>query len=105
RFFARARLRPETRRVRPMRPRVRHITAPEADYQIHIVGERPAPLRDFYHALLRRPWPVTLLALGASFLAANAIFAEAYLLLAHGGIANARVGSFADAFFFSVQTI
>jgi len=88
-----------------MQPRITRVRDPGADYQIHIVGESHAPLRDFYHALLRRPWGVTLAAIAASFLVANALFALGYLTVAHGGIANARVGSFADAFFFSVQTM
>jgi inward rectifier potassium channel len=41
--------------------------------------------------------------LAAIFLAANALFALGFLVT--GGIANARDGSFADAFFFSVQTM
>src|SRR5207244_3614546 len=36
-------------------------------------------------------------------LAVNLVFAVVFLLT--GGIANARPGSFADAFFFSVQTV
>jgi inward rectifier potassium channel len=39
----------------------------------------------------------------ASFIGANLVFASAYALL--GGVANARPGSFEDAFFFSVQTM
>ena len=38
-----------------------------------------------------------------TFLGANLVFACAYAVL--GGVANARPGSFADAFFFSVQTM
>ena len=37
------------------------------------------------------------------FLAVNLVFAGLYLTV--GGIAQARPGSFADAFFFSVQTL
>ena len=77
--------------------------APGADYQIRIVGVRPTPLRDFYHALLRLPWSVTIAVIAGNFLVWNALFAVAFLLT--GGIANARPGSFADVFFFSAQTI
>jgi len=57
---------------------------------------------DLYHVLLRAPWWVTIAAIAALFLAVNVVFALVFLLT--GGIANARAGSFADAFFFSVQT-
>jgi inward rectifier potassium channel len=77
--------------------------APGADYQIRVIGERRAPLRDFYHALLRLPWAATIAAIAVSFLVVNALFALGFLLT--GGVANAREGSFADAFFFSAQTM
>jgi inward rectifier potassium channel len=76
---------------------------PGADYGIRIIGDESQPLRDFYHALLRLPWWVTVAAISGVFLAANTIFALGYLLV--GGIAHARPGSFTDAFFFSVQTM
>jgi len=58
---------------------------------------------DVYHELLRAPWWLTLLCIAALVLAVNVIFAFVYMET--GGIANARPGSFADAFFFSVQTV
>jgi len=80
------------------------IVRPEgADYEVRILGDRVTPLRDFYHALLRMNWPTTLLAIAAGFLLANALFALCYQ--AAGGIAHARPDSFADAFYFSVQTM
>ncbi len=79
------------------------IEPPGAGYQIRVVGLRPTPLRDFYHALLRLPWWVTIAALSGTFLAANAVFAVVYLLV--GGVAHAGHASFRDAFFFSVQTM
>jgi inward rectifier potassium channel len=79
------------------------FVAPGSTYGIRVLGDRPALWRDFYHALLRLPWRVTFAAISGSFVAINALFAVAYLLL--GGIAHARPGSFADAFFFSVQTM
>jgi inward rectifier potassium channel len=81
----------------------RLFRAPGADYQIVVVGDRPTPLRDFYHLLLRLSWAATMGVLAAFFLVANALFALGFLAM--GGIANARDGSFADAFFFSVQTM
>jgi inward rectifier potassium channel len=58
---------------------------------------------DFYHQLLTSSWPFLLLKVGAAFVAVNGLFALAYWL--GGGIENAHRGSFADAFFFSVQTM
>jgi inward rectifier potassium channel len=86
-----------------MRPKPITVKEPGADYEIQIVGDRRTPLRDFYHALLRLPWWVTIAAISGSFLAANALFAVAYLLV--GGVAHAAPWSFGDAFFFSVQTM
>ena len=58
---------------------------------------------DLYHELLGAPWPLTLLAIVAMWLAINVGFAFVYEVT--GGIVNARRGSFEDAFFFSVQTL
>src|ERR1700694_2910002 len=79
------------------------VRDPRADYEIRIVGDRYTPLRDFYHALLRLPWWATITAISSAFLAANALFALAYLFV--GGVEHAASGSFRDAFFFSVQTM
>ena len=79
------------------------VRDPGADYEIRIVGDRHTPLRDFYHALLRLPWWATITAISGAFLAANAMFALAYLFV--GGVEHAARGSFRDAFFFSVQTM
>lgn len=59
--------------------------------------------RDLYHFLIRSSWRRLILLFAALYVATNALFAFAYLAL--GGIENARPGSFADAFFFSVQTM
>ncbi|MFI5308475.1 MAG: ion channel [Polyangiales bacterium] len=79
------------------------IRLPGADYEIRVIGDRRKPLRDFYHALLRLPWSATLGTIALGFLTANALFALGFLLT--GGIAHAEPGSFADAFYFSVQTM
>jgi inward rectifier potassium channel len=52
---------------------------------------------------LKVRWSAAIAAIVVSYLALNAVFAAAYL--ATGGIANARHGSFFDAFCFSVQTM
>jgi inward rectifier potassium channel len=58
---------------------------------------------DLYHSWLNAPWPKVLAAILVTYAVVNTLFALGYLLV--GGIENARPGSFADAFFFSVQTI
>jgi inward rectifier potassium channel len=60
--------------------------------------------RDAYHWLLVMPNWAFLAVLAASFLTVNMIFAGLYVV-DPGGVANARPGSFSDAFFFSVQTL
>jgi inward rectifier potassium channel len=68
-----------------------------------IVGVAAHPLRDAYHLVLAMSWPSALGLLAAIYLGMNALFACGYLLT--GGIYGARAGSFADAFYFSVQTM
>jgi inward rectifier potassium channel len=58
---------------------------------------------DLYVYLVGCPWPLLLLMVAAAFFLANAAFALAYFL--DGGISNARPGSFADVYFFSVETM
>ncbi len=62
------------------------------------------PFRDLYHFLLTLSWPGFLGLIACGYVASNAFFALAYLL-EDNNIHNARPGSFADAFFFSVQTM
>lgn len=59
---------------------------------------------DFYHFVMDARWSVVLAFIAVTYLLTNAIFAVLYLL---GGdsLAAAEPGSFADAFFFSVQTL
>jgi inward rectifier potassium channel len=58
---------------------------------------------DAYHHLLTASWPSLLLQIAGAFFLLNAIFGAGYLL--DDGIANARKGSFADVFFFSIETM
>jgi inward rectifier potassium channel len=74
-----------------------------AAYNIHIIGA-PAPgMHDLYHALLRVPWWAAFAVIVGTYLFLNGLFAALYVWV--GGVANARAGSFLDAFFFSVQTM
>jgi inward rectifier potassium channel len=68
------------------------------------IGLRRPWFGDLYHFLLRLSWCSFLLGGVALYIAANALFALLYLVQP-GAVANARPGSFADAFFFSVQTM
>jgi inward rectifier potassium channel len=67
-------------------------------------GLRSGFVDDLYHFLLISSWPRLLTILLGCYLLSNVFFALAYL---GGGdcLGGARPGSFADAFFFSVQTI
>jgi inward rectifier potassium channel len=60
-------------------------------------------LSDLYFFLTTISWPALLLIILALFAFINCLFALGYMF--DGGVANARPGSFADAFFFSVQTM
>jgi inward rectifier potassium channel len=59
---------------------------------------------DLYHRTLTITWPGFFAIGAATYIVANIIFAALYLLQP-GSIAQAHPGSFADAFFFSVQTM
>ena len=70
---------------------------------IRIRGRHRSP-RDLYHWLLTTSWAL-FAAIGlAAYLVSNTVFAALYLFDPYG-IAGARPGNFADAFFFSVETI
>ncbi|MGD2182959.1 ion channel [Lusitaniella coriacea] len=58
---------------------------------------------DLYHILFTLSLSKLLGLLGVTYLAINTLFAFAYLL-GESGIENAHPNSFADAFFFSIQT-
>jgi len=62
------------------------------------------PLTDLYHQLLTMPWWQFLGLVAGLYVVTNLAFAFAYLI-GSDNITNARPGSLADAFFFSVQTM
>jgi inward rectifier potassium channel len=80
------------------------MIARESADQTVALGLRRPWFGDLYHFALRLSWCSFLLGGVALYLAANAVFALLYLVQP-GSIANARPGAFADAFFFSVQTM
>ncbi len=87
-----------------MARRAKRLLDPRGRSNVVLLGARPRPLTDLYHRLMSLPWPVLIGALGVAYFLTNGVFACLYLL---GGdtIQNARPDSFADAFFFSIQTM
>ena len=73
-------------------------------YNVARKGVQSRYLQDFYHGLLRSSWSWLVVVIVGTYVLVNTLFACAYLLLGDG-IENAARGSFADAFFFSVQTM
>lgn len=71
--------------------------------EIVVIGAARTTLRDVYYLFLRARWSGAILAIVILYLAINAVFAVVYEIT--GGVANARPGSFFDAFCFSVQTM
>src|SRR5437879_2515036 len=90
---------PDGREARPAR-----LIARETADETLAIGRRRRGFGDLYHFMLRISWCAFLLGGVVLYIAPNALFALFYLLQP-GAIAHARPGSFADAFFFSVQTI
>jgi inward rectifier potassium channel len=89
----------------PARPRpVSLIRGPRGRRTAIIKGQDYGRFTDIYHGVLTASWPLFFLELLAAFIIVNILFAMLYVG-DPGGIANARPGSFADAFFFSVQTL
>lgn len=87
------------------RPRHKtRIVARTRDDQIRRVNLSTRWWEDLYHQALTIRWHWFLLWSSLAYVAVNAAFAALYLLQP-GSIHNARPGSFADAFFFSVQCI
>lgn len=69
------------------------------------MGDPHTPWRDVYHNLLNISWSRFIGLMGLLYLVINGVFALAYWLGGEGAIANVRPGSFADTFFFSIQTM
>ena len=84
-----------------MRRRDRKEITKYDDYEVHVVGAAPLGSEDLVHVLLTAPWTAFLAVVVSAYLGLNAIFASIYLVV--GGVTG--VHGFADAFFFSVQTM
>lgn len=81
-----------------------HLIARDRADQVIALGLRRPWIGDLYHRILTVGWAAFFAMSLAAYLAANAVFAGLYLLQP-GSIDNARPGAFADAFFFSIQTM
>jgi inward rectifier potassium channel len=88
------------------RPPLPRLVSRKGQFTLNIVklGVPRLHFADLYHRLLTLSWPQFFLLICLSYVLTNSLFALAYLA---GGdcIANARPGSFKDAFYFSVQTM
>ena len=87
--------------LHPERPRLVPRTRGETIRRLNL---RHRWWQDIYHEALTMGWGPFLLWSVLAYVLINAGFAGLYLLQP-GSLANARPGSFADAFFFSVQCI
>lgn len=81
-----------------------YISIENGRFQILGLGAWRAYWRDPYYLMLTVPWQIFLLITIAVYGLANALCALLFLAGGDGTILNAEPGSFADAFFFSVQT-
>ena len=88
------------------RPPQARLVSRKGQFPLNIVklGVPRLHFADLYHKLLILSWPQFIMLICCSYILTNSLFALAYLA---GGdcIANARPGSFKDAFYFSVQTM
>jgi inward rectifier potassium channel len=85
--------------LRKARPRVMNLGAGK----IITEGLESNLWTDFYHNAMTVTWPAFFGSLAAIFILFNLLFAEIYNL-GDAPIADAKPGSFADLFFFSVET-
>jgi inward rectifier potassium channel len=80
-----------------------HTPSRQDPTEVIKIGAKRAYIEDFYHFMMVASWSRLLLSIAGVYLGINLIFG---LLFFAGGdcLVGARPGSFADAFFFSVQT-
>ena len=86
------------------RPAAPRVVQREASDRVVAIGLRAGRMGDLYHYLLVLPWAAFLTGISVVYFGLNLLFAGLYLL-GDGAVANARPGVFADAFFFSVETL
>ncbi|HYS46151.1 MAG TPA: ion channel [Rhizomicrobium sp.] len=91
--------------IRRVPPQIRSVARLPRGRRVAVVkGQDSGRFMDFYHKILTVSWPWFFFQLAAAFIVVNLAFAMLYAV-DRNGIANARPGSFADVFFFSVQTL
>ncbi len=91
---------PNRKHVRQPRP----IPIGRHEISLSKLGARRFNLRDPYHLAVSLPWPSFVMVMLAGWLAINLVFAALYVLRP-GDVANSSAGSFADMFFFSIETV
>ena len=84
--------------------RAHFVRRPGESESIRVLQKKAASFDDFYHRALTISWSRLALLTATFYIGVNTLFAGLYLLQL-GSINGARHGSFADAFFFSVQTM
>lgn len=87
---------------RPNRTRVPSLGG-DGRVEVRYLGSARDGWRDAYHYLLTMPLWAFFAVMGASYFLVNALFALLYMWV--GGVQGVRPHDFADAFFFSVETI
>lgn len=89
-------------------PRPHRVPKPQPvlrrDLGLFKIGASRFDIRDPYHLAVSLSWQAFAICLLGAWLALNVIFAALYVM-EPGSVANAMPGSFADAFFFSVETL
>src|ERR1700674_3725329 len=75
-----------------------------AGRRVTLLGGGRYDFTDLYHLILTLSWPQFFALVFCFYLAVNAIFAFVFLA-SPDSITNARPGSFADALFFSIETL
>ena len=80
------------------------IAIGRVEFGLSKLGVPRFDMRDPYHLAVSLSWPSFVVALLSCWLAINVVFALLYTA-SPGDVANAAPGSFADVFFFSVETL
>jgi len=87
-----------------MKRRPRHIRVRSGQFEFVKLNAKKFDWRDTYHLILTLSWPGFAGLVFGVYLLINLVFAALYMLDVHA-VAEMAPGSFADAFFFSVETL
>ena len=90
--------------IRPHRQPTARVIKTSFGLEFSKIGASRYDLSDPYHLALTVRWPTFVAGVFAAYGLINLLFAALYLARP-GCIANARPGSFGDAFFFSIETL